>query len=89
MNAAQAADLLKMVMTTAVTLAAPVLLTAMVVGLAISLFQSVTSIQEQTLTFVPKALAIVALLVLLLPWILRTLVEFAAAMIQKMPEMVQ
>ncbi len=89
MNAAQAADLLKMVMTTAVTLAAPVLLTAMVVGLAVSLFQSVTSIQEQTLTFVPKAMAIVALLVLLLPWFLRTLVEFAAAMIQKMPEMVQ
>ena len=89
MNAAQAADLLKMLITTAVTLAAPVLLTAMVIGLAVSLFQSVTSIQEQTLTFVPKALAIVGLLVLLLPWILRTLVEFTAAMIQKMPQMVQ
>ncbi len=89
MNAAQAADLLKMLITTAVTLAAPVLLTAMIIGLAVSLFQSVTSIQEQTLTFVPKALAIVALLVLLLPWILRTLVEFTSAMIQKMPQMVQ
>jgi flagellar biosynthesis protein FliQ len=46
-----------------VTLAAPILITAMVIGLAVSLFQSVTSIQEQTLTFVPKALAIVALLI--------------------------
>ena len=88
MNAAYATDLLKMLMTSAVTLAAPILLTAMVIGLAVSLFQSVTSIQEQTLTFVPKALATVALLILLMPWMLRTLVEFAAGMIGKMPEMV-
>ena len=88
MNAAYATDLLKLLMTTAVTLAAPILLTAMVIGLAVSLFQSVTSIQEQTLTFVPKALAIVALLILLMPWMLRTVVEFASGMISKMPEMV-
>jgi flagellar biosynthetic protein FliQ len=88
MNAAYATDLLKLLMTSAVTLAAPILLTAMVIGLAVSLFQSVTSIQEQTLTFVPKALAIVGLLILLMPWMLRTLVEFAAGMIGKMPEMV-
>ena len=88
MNAPYATDLLKMLMTSAVTLAAPILLTAMIIGLAVSLFQSVTSIQEQTLTFVPKALAIVALLILLMPWMLRTLVEFAAGMIGKMPEMV-
>ena len=57
MNPAFATELLKTLMFEAVTLAAPILLTAMVVGLAISMFQSVTSIQEQTLTFVPKALA--------------------------------
>jgi len=89
MNAAFAADLLKTLMTTAVTLAAPILVTAMIIGLAVSLFQSVTAIQEQTLTFVPKALAIVALLILLMPWMLRTLVEFTAGMIGKMPQMVQ
>jgi flagellar biosynthetic protein FliQ len=89
MNPAYATDLLKMLMTSAVTLAAPILLTAMVIGLAVSLFQSVTSIQEQTLTFVPKVLAIVALLILLMPWMLRTLVEFASVMISKMPQMVQ
>jgi flagellar biosynthetic protein FliQ len=89
MNAAYAADLLKTLMTCAVTLASPILITAMVIGLAVSLFQSVTSIQEQTLTFVPKALAIVALLILLMPWMLRTLVEFAAGMIGKIPQMVQ
>jgi flagellar biosynthetic protein FliQ len=89
MNPAYATDLLKMLMTSAVTLAAPILLTAMIIGLAVSLFQSVTSIQEQTLTFVPKVLAIVALLILLMPWMLRTLVEFASVMISKMPQMVQ
>jgi flagellar biosynthetic protein FliQ len=85
MNPAYATDLLKMLMTSAVTLAAPILLTAMVIGLAVSLFQSVTSIQEQTLT----VLAIVLLLILLMPWMLRTLVEFASVMISKMPQMVQ
>ena len=89
MNPAFATDLLKLLMTTAATLAAPILLTAMIIGLAVSLFQSVTSIQEQTLTFVPKAMAIVALLILLMPWMLRTLVEFAAGMIGRMPQMVQ
>jgi flagellar biosynthetic protein FliQ len=89
MNAAFATDLLKNLMIEAVTLSAPILVTAMVIGLAVSLFQSVTSIQEQTLTFVPKVLALVALLIVLMPWLLRTLVEYAAAMIGKMPQMVQ
>ncbi len=89
MNAAFATDLLKTMMMEAVTLATPILVTAMVIGLAVSLFQSVTSIQEQTLTFVPKALALVALLIVLMPWMLRSLMEFAAAMIGKMPQMVQ
>ena len=88
MNPELATDLLKTLMTQAVTLAAPILMTAMVIGLAVSLFQSVTSIQEQTLTFVPKALAVVALLVLIMPWLLRTMIEFATAMISRMPQMV-
>jgi flagellar biosynthetic protein FliQ len=87
MNPEFAIELLKTMMFNAVTLAAPILVTAMVVGLAISLFQAVTTIHEQTLTFVPKALGIVALLVVLLPWMLRTAVEFATAVIQKIPEM--
>ena len=89
MNPEFATELLKSLMFEAVTLAAPILLTALVIGLAISIFQSVTSIQEQTLTFVPKALGIVALLVILMPWMLRTLIEFATAVIQKMPQMTQ
>jgi flagellar biosynthetic protein FliQ len=89
MNAEFAAELLKSLMLQAVTIAAPILLTAMIIGLLVSLFQSVTSIQEQTLTFVPKALAIVAVLILILPWMLRELIEFATAVIQKIPQMIQ
>ena len=73
----------------ALMLAAPVLLTAMAIGLAVSLFQTVTSIHEQTLTFVPKALAVVGILLLLLPWVVRSLIEFTTAVIQKIPQMVQ
>jgi len=89
MNPEFAAELLKTAMFQAVTLAEPVLLTAMVIGLLISLFQSVTSIQEQTLTFVPKALCIVGMLVVIMPWMLRSLMEFTIAVIQKIPQMVQ
>jgi flagellar biosynthetic protein FliQ len=87
MNPEYAAELLKALMLQTAAIATPILMTAMVIGLAVSLFQSVTSIQEQTLAFVPKALGIIGLLVLLMPWMLRTLVEFATAMIEKMPQM--
>jgi flagellar biosynthetic protein FliQ len=89
MNPQFATELLKALMFQAVAIATPILLTAMVIGLAVSLFQSVTSIQEQTLTFVPKALGIIGLLILLMPWMLRTMIEFATAMIEKMPQMVR
>lgn len=88
MNPEFAVELVKTMMFQAVALAAPILVTAMAVGLAISLFQAVTTIHEQTLTFVPKALAIVGIIVLLLPWIVRSLIEFTTAVLEKMPQMV-
>jgi flagellar biosynthetic protein FliQ len=54
----------------------------------VSLFQAVTSIHEQTLSFVPKVLGIVAILVIALPWIVRSMIEFTTMMIDKMPQMV-
>jgi flagellar biosynthetic protein FliQ len=84
-----AIELLKNMIYQALSIAAPILIVAMIIGLAISLFQAVTSIHEQTLAFVPKALAVVGVLLLLLPWIVRSLVEFTTAIIQKMPQMVQ
>jgi flagellar biosynthetic protein FliQ len=89
MNAEFAIELLKNLMFQALAIAAPFLITAMVVGLAVSLFQAVTSIHEQTLVFVPKALAVVAVLLLFLPWLVRSLVEFTTAVIEKIPQMVQ
>ena len=56
--------------------AAPVLLVSLVVGLIVSIFQTVTSIQEQTLTFVPKVLAIFAAIIILGHWMLNNMVEY-------------
>jgi len=89
MNPEFAIELLKTMIYQALAIAAPILAVAMIVGLAISLFQAVTTINEQTLTFVPKALAVIGVLLLLLPWIVRSLVEFTTSVIQKIPQMVQ
>lgn len=88
MNPEFAIELLKTMIYQTLALSAPFLVTAMLIGLIISLFQAVTSIHEQTLTFVPKALAIVGVLLLLLPWLVRSMVEFTTAVIEKMPQMV-
>ena len=63
-------------------IAGPMLLAGMVIGLIISLIQSVTSIQDQTLTFVPKIVGMMVVAVLLLPWIVMRLVEFSAEMLK-------
>ena len=56
--------------------AGPVLIVSVVVGLAIAIVQATTSIQEQTLTFVPKIAAMLGILVLLGPWIVSSIVEY-------------
>ena len=88
MDAGFAAEILKMMIFQAVALASPFLITAMVIGLGVSLFQAVTSIHEQTLTFVPKALGVITVLLVLLPWMIQSMMEFTTTVIQKMPEMV-
>ena len=59
-----------------IKVAAPVLLVSLVVGLIISIFQTVTSIQEQTLTFVPKIIAVFFTLIVLGHWILNEMTQF-------------
>lgn len=83
-----AIEILKTMMLQAATLAAPMLLAGMTIGLAVSIFQSVTSIHEQTLAFVPKVLGVVAVLVVLLPWMMRSLIGFTRSLIEKIPQMV-
>lgn len=59
-----------------IIVSAPLLLISLIVGLIISIFQTVTSIQEQTLTFVPKILAVFITLMLAGSWMMNTLIEF-------------
>ena len=87
MNPEFAVELLKTVIFEGILLAAPFLGMAMIAGLVISLFQAVTSINEQTLSFVPKALCVLGVLLLLLPWLIRHLVGFTSGIIEKIPQM--
>ena len=63
----------------------PVLLVTLVVGLLVSIFQVVTQIQEMSLTFIPKIITAAITLVIVGPWMLRTLVEFARTLISNIP----
>ena len=89
MNPEFAVEMVKAMVFQALMLAAPILVTALVIGLGVSLFQAVTSIHEQTLSFVPKVLAIVVVLVIALPWMMRSAIEFTTSLIEKMPQMVR
>lgn len=66
-------------------LSLPMLLVALVVGVAISLFQAVTQIQEMTLTFVPKIIAVFACMVLVAPWLTNTMVAFTRQLFEGIP----
>lgn len=70
-------------------LSAPILVVAVAVGLIISIFQSVTQIQEQTLTFVPKIIACVLVLILTLPWMLNIFIARVNDLFSKIPLMLQ
>ena len=73
-------DLCKSTLLTALMICTPALLVGMCVGLLVSFFQTVTSLQEQTLTIVPKMLCVAATLMMLMPWILGTLREYTASL---------
>lgn len=80
-----AVDLVRESLMLMMTLSGPVLLAALAIGLAISLLQAVTQVQEQTLTFVPKILVMVVVAVLTAPWMLEMIMEFSARMFSGMP----
>lgn len=82
-----AIDVIQKMMTTATMVVAPVLVAATGVGLSISVLQTVTSVQEQTLTFFPKVLSVAAVLVAVMPWVLRTIMDFTYGMITQMSQM--
>ncbi len=69
----------------ALQLGMPIMILSLVIGVAVSLFQAVTSIQEQTLTFVPKIVVLSLALIVLGPWMLHTLVEFTGTLFRSLP----
>jgi flagellar biosynthetic protein FliQ len=71
----------------ALTVAAPLLITALLVGILVSLIQAVTQIQEQTLTFIPKLLAMAAVFLIMLPWSVSKLVDFLVTLLRSLPTM--
>ncbi len=73
----------------ALLVSAPMLLTALIVGIIISLFQSVTQIQEMTLTFIPKILATFLALVITLPWMVQTLMDYFNRLFSAIPGMLR
>jgi len=68
-------------------LSLPMLLVALVVGVAISLFQAVTQIQEMTLTFVPKIIAVFASMILAAPWLVEKAVTFTREIFESIPSL--
>ncbi|MEC7203680.1 MAG: flagellar biosynthesis protein FliQ [Pseudomonadota bacterium] len=83
MNEAQALDFMRDAIWTLIIVVAPIMLVGLVVGLIISLFQALTSIQEMTLTFVPKILLVFMSLVIFLPFMLETMRLFMEGVADK------
>ena len=74
---------------TTVLLSAPLLLSALIVGLIVSIFQAVTQINEATLTFIPKMLAVVIVLIVLAPWMTQMITSYTTELFTSMPSYVR
>lgn len=83
MTEGQVLDLATQTIWLIIKCSAPILIVSLIVGLIISIFQTVTSIQEQTLTFVPKLLAILLMVVLTGNWLMKEIANFMILLVQK------
>ena len=89
MSISQVVQLGREFLWTALLLSLPTLAASLIVGLLVSLFQTVTSIQEQTLSFVPRIVAVGVVLVLTLPWALQLAMHFVVRMLWQAAEVAQ
>jgi flagellar biosynthetic protein FliQ len=87
MSASFAVALLNRAVMMALLTAAPLLVTALVVGVLVSLVQALTQIQEQTLTFIPKLLAVAVVMLLSLPWLVQQLVGYIVQTFNLLPNL--
>jgi flagellar biosynthesis protein FliQ len=88
MNQDTVVSLATQAMTLALKVAGPMLLVGLVIGLVVSIFQAVTQIQEQSLSFIPKVVGVAVLIVLLGPWMLDQLVSYAQNLYTSIPQMI-
>ena len=89
MNEAEAIDIARDAIIVALKLGAPVMLLALAIGLVVSLFQALTQIQEMTLTFVPKIIAVFAAMLVAGPWLMSSLVSYTSNLFSMLPAMVR
>jgi flagellar biosynthetic protein FliQ len=75
-------------MTLAIEIAGPLMLVGLVIGLIVSIFQAVTSIQEQSLSFIPKIVGIAVLIVILGPWMLGQLITYTQNLYLSIPQLI-
>jgi len=87
-SGALAVDLVRQAVMMSLMVAAPMLATALLIGIVVSLVQAVTQLQEQTLTFIPKLLGLSLVFVLTLPWTMTRLVEYLAGVLRSLPTLV-
>ncbi len=73
----------------ALLLALPSLLVGMLLGLAVSIFQATTQINEMTLSFIPKIVGVVIVIILTMPWMLNEMIDFSTAVINLIPSFVE
>ncbi len=78
-------DLTRGAFLTALKVVLPLLLSGLIIGVLVSVLQAATSIQEQTLTFVPKIIGVAMTAYFMLPWMVRTVINFTVELIEKMP----
>ena len=86
MSPEDAVELARRAIWVAVLIGSPVLLIGMVVGLIVGLLQALTQIQEQTVAFVPKIVAMIAVLSLTLPWLIAQILQYSSELITTIPE---
>jgi len=89
MSPGLAIELLHRAVVTCLMVAAPLLVTSLLVGVVVSLVQALTQIQEQTLTFIPKLVAVAMVMLVTLPWMIRQLVEYLARSFDLLPSLVR
>jgi flagellar biosynthetic protein FliQ len=87
MNQETAIEMLRSLITVALLVNTPIIGAAIIVGVIVSLLQAITSIQEPTLSFAPKLIAVGAVIIIGAPWMIRQLMDFTIFFINKIPEM--